>query len=443
MEIWFIAVIAGAAAVGIVAVIIAASATQPPATTVPDGPEPENNTNIPNNSSGSPDPAPAPIIDGGGQGPLPVDDGVFNAIPDSNPPQIRDQSLRLEKVVEGLSAPTSMAFVDERNLIVLQKDDGRVMLVADGTLREEPLATFDVENASERGLLGVAVNDRDVFIYATVNEGEVRHRVYRFAWQDGSLEGKTLILDLPGTPGPNHDGGKMAVGSDGMLYVVIGDLNRDGALQNYRDGPAPDDTSVILKMDRDGRPAANIYATEGKAAAYYAYGVRNSFGLAFDPVTGTLWDTENGPDGYDEMNVVLPGFNSGWERVMGPMSRGSATEEVLVKFEGSHYADPAFSWQSSIGVTDMAFAGLPGDYENNIFAGDINNGRLYYLAVNGDRNGVVLEGDLADKVADGGEADAVTFGTGFGGITDLETGPDGSLFVLSYGGSIYRISPAQ
>jgi glucose/arabinose dehydrogenase len=125
------------------------------------------------------------------------------------------------------------------------------------------------------------------------------------------------------------------------------------------------------------------------------------------------------------------------------MSRSSVTEEDLVKFEGSHYADPAFSWQSSIGVTDMAFSGLPGNYENNIFAGDINNGRLYYFAVNGDRNGVVLEGDLADKVADGGEADAVSFGTGFGGITDLETGPDGSLFVLSYGGSVYRISPAQ
>jgi len=438
------AVIAGAAAVGIVAVIIGVTASQPPAAPIPDGSEPEdNNTSIPNNSSGLPDPAPAPIIDDG-PGLLPGDNDVFTAIPDLNLPQIRDSSLLIEKVVEGLSAPTSMAFVDERNLIVLQKDDGRVMLVADGVLQEEPLATFDVENASERGLLGVAVNDRDVFIYATVNEGEVRHRVYRFAWQEGgSLQAKTLIMDLPGTPGPNHDGGKMTVGSDGMLYVVIGDLNRDGVLQNYRDGPAPDDTSVILKVDRDGRPAAFIFTDEGKSAAYYAYGVRNSFGLAFDPVTNVLWDTENGPDGYDEMNVVLPGFNSGWERVMGPMSRSSVTEGDLVKLEGSHYADPAFSWQSSIGVTDMAFSGLQGDYENNIFAGDINNGRLYYFSVNGDRNGVVLEGGLADKVADGGEVDAVAFGTGFGGITDLETGPDGSLFVLSYGGSIYRISPAQ
>ncbi|MGI0039779.1 MAG: hypothetical protein ACREAO_08175, partial [Nitrososphaera sp.] len=164
MEIWFIAVIAGAAAIGIVAVIIGVTASQPPATSIPDGPEPENNnTSIPNNSSGSPDPAPAPIIDDG-PGPLPGDNDIFTAIPDLNPPQIRDQSLLIEKVVEGLSAPTSMAFVDERNLIVLQKDDGRVMLVADGALQEEPLATFDVENASERGLLGVAVNDRDVFI---------------------------------------------------------------------------------------------------------------------------------------------------------------------------------------------------------------------------------------------------------------------------------------
>ena len=466
MNTWLLAVVAAAAAVGIVAALAASADPSPgpnpspPVTdnnnddTVPEDPAPVNN--IPDSSSGSPDPAPpAPVIvdnngddNSSGQAPLPVvDDDIFEAIPDLDLPQIRDPSLKLEMVVEGLSEPTSMAFVNERNLLVLQKNDGSVMLVVNGSLQQESLATFEVETSSERGLLGIAVNDKDVFIYATENDGggEVRHRVYRFVWQDGgggSLVDKTMILDLPGTPGPNHDGGKMAIGSDGMLYIVIGDLNRDGTLQNYKDGPAPDDTSVILKVDRDGRPMANILAAEGKAAAYYAYGVRNSFGLAFDPVTDALWDTENGPDGYDEINVVLPGFNSGWERLMGPMSRGSITEADLVVLEGSHYADPAFSWRSSVGVTDIAFAGLPGEYENNIFAGDINNGQLYYFTVNSERNGLILAGGLEDKVADGGEVDAVTFGTGFGGITDIETGPDGTLFVLSYGdGSIYRISP--
>jgi glucose/arabinose dehydrogenase len=440
--------IIGAAIAGIIAAI-ALNASEPATSTVPGTSEPADNT--PSNSS-SPQPAPSsPIIDDGqpdppssSSSPPPSDNDIFNVISDSNPPQIRDQSLKVEKVAQGLSEPTSMAFVDERNLIILQKNDGRVMLVSDGALQDEPLATFQVESASERGLLGVAVNENDVFIYVTENAGEVRHRVYRFTWQDGTLLDKTMILDLPGTPGPNHDGGKIVVGPDGMLYAVIGDLNRDGVLQNYKDGPVPDDTSVILKVDRDGNPGANIFATEGNAAAYYAYGVRNSFGLAFDPVTDALWDTENGPGSYDEINLVLPGFNSGWERIMGPMSRGPATEGDLVAFEGSHYADPVFSWQSPVGLTDLAFSDLPGEYENNIFAGDINNGRLYYFAVDAERDGLVLEGGLADQVADdGGEVEAVTFGDGFGGITDIETGPDGNLFVLSYGGSVYRISPAQ
>jgi glucose/arabinose dehydrogenase len=370
---------------------------------------------------------------------------VFTAIDDPDLPSLRVPDLKVEKVAQGFSAPTSMAFVDERNLIVLQKNDGHVRLISNGTLASEPLATFTVENASERGLLGVATNGRDVFVYVTESseQGEVRHRVYRFSWYSGSLADKTMILDLPGTPGPNHDGGKMVLGPDGMLYIVIGDLNRNGVLQNFQGGPPPDDTSVILKVDRDGRPAANVLAG---LPLYYAYGIRNSFGLAFDPATGTLWDTENGPEGYDEINVVRPGFNSGWERVMGPMARTQSTEADLVQLEGSHYADPAASLRDAVGITDLAFAGGGlGSYAGGIFVGDINGGTLYYFRVNAERDGLVLEGEgLADGVVDGGgEAGAVTMGAGFGGITDIESGPDGNLYVLSYEGDIYRIRAVQ
>lgn len=370
---------------------------------------------------------------------------VFTAIDDPDLPSLRVSDLRVEKVAQGFSAPTSMAFVDERNLIVLQKNDGQVRLVSNGTLASKPLATFMVENASERGLLGVATNGRDVFVYVTERneQGEVRHRVYRFTWHGGSLADKTTILDLPGTPGPNHDGGKMVLGPDGMLYIVIGDLNRNGVLQNFQEGPPPDDTSVILKVDRDGNPAANVLAG---LPSYYAYGIRNSFGLAFDPATGTLWDTENGPEGYDEINVVRPGFNSGWERVMGPMARTQSTEADLVQLEGSHYADPATSLRDAVGITDLAFAeeGL-GSYAGGIFVGDINGGTLYYFRVNAERDGLVLEGEgLADGVVDGGgEAGAITMGAGFGGITDIESGPDGNLYVLSYEGDVYRIRAVQ
>jgi glucose/arabinose dehydrogenase len=169
--------------------------------------------------------------------------------------------------------------------------------------------------------------------------------------------------------------------------------------------------------------------------------------MDFDPVTDTLWMTENGPNVYDEINVVRPGFNSGWERIMGPISRTSATESDLVMFEGAHYADPVFSWRAPVGVTDIEFlnsALLGESYENNIFAGDINMGSLYYFEVNEARDGLVLEGSLADLVADNnGELSPVILGTGFRGITDIETGPDGYLYILSYSGNVYRIVPAQ
>jgi aldose sugar dehydrogenase len=181
---------------------------------------------------------------------------------------------------------------------------------------------------------------------------------------------------------------------------------------------------------------------------YYAYGIRNSFGLAFDPLTGILWDTENGPDKYDEINVVTPGFNSGWEDVIGPIARSGKSTSGLVQFSGSHYDDPVFSWSEPQGITDIEFFNstkLGEKYANNIFVGDINNGNLYFFKVNSERTGLALEGaGLQDLVADNAsEVAKVTLGTGFGGITDIQTGPDGYLYILTYTGSIYRIVPSD
>jgi glucose/arabinose dehydrogenase len=382
--------------------------------------------------------------------PVPVSDspgnGTFRVLPDLNPPRLSDAGLKVEKVIEGLSMPTSMAFLDSDDVLILQKNDGRVRLVSNGVLQPDPVYETAVESGSERGMLGVAVanitdQSKTVFLYYTeFADGEVRNRVYRYDW-DGrsSFTGGTLVLDLPGQPGPNHDGGKMTIGPDGMLYAVIGDLNRNGVLQNNRNSPEPDDTSVIFRVDHDGN------AADGK---YYAYGIRNSFGLDFDPLTGVLWDTENGPAGYDEINVVKPGFNSGWRLVMGPIDRTGVTTDSLVQFEGSHYADPVFSWSRSLGVTDIEFLNstkLGDKYAYNIFVGDINNGNLYFFTVNEDRTGLELGGaGLEDLVADNdAEARAVTLGTGFRGITDIETGPDGYLYVLSYSGNVYRIVPSN
>jgi glucose/arabinose dehydrogenase len=187
---------------------------------------------------------------------------------------------------------------------------------------------------------------------------------------------------------------------------------------------------------------------------YYAYGIRNSFGLAIDPISGLLWDTENGDDSYDEINIVYPGFNSGWNQIMGPISHSNIEQsdlvEELVVFEGSKYADPVFSWEEQVGVTDLEFlnsTALGPKYAYNLFVGDINNGNLYFFELNENRTGIELYDndleELTDQVADDDqELSEFVFGIGFEeGITDVETGPDGFLYILTFNGSIYRILP--
>jgi glucose/arabinose dehydrogenase len=384
---------------------------------------------------------------------------TFQVLPDPTPPTLSDPNIRVEKVIAGLESPTSMAFLDNDDIIITQKDNGRVRLVSNGVLQPQPILQVPVLNNSERGLLGVAIANtttdssiKTVFLYYTEPVGDqARNRIYRYEWNgvNNNLTGGRLILDLPGEPGPNHNGGKMQIGPDGMLYAVKGDLNRDGMLQNVRDGPPPDDTSVILRVDYNGNGVGNVLSAMGvDLSKYYAYGIRNSFGFDFDPLTGVLWDVEDGPTDYDEINIVLPGFNSGWQKVMGPLGIEGITAEDLVLFQGSHYADPVFSWLRSEGVTDMEIfnsTSLGEEYAYNMFVGDINNGNLYFFTINGNRSGLDLGGipGLEDFVANNSEElNAVILGRGFsGGITDIQTGPDGYLYILTFSGDLYRVVP--
>ena len=386
----------------------------------------------------------------------------------------KDPNLKVETLVNGLDSPTSMAFVDNNNILVLEKG-GLVRLVSNGALQDKPALQVSVDTASERGLLGIAImntaaaetsstalssnnNNKFVFLYYTESNGaELRNRVYRYNWndQDKTLINPALILDLPALPGPNHDGGKLVIGPDDYLYAVIGDLNHRGKLQNIIDGPDPDDTSVIFRVKpNDGSAAPDnpfINYPNAEMHKYYAYGIRNSFGIAFDPVTANLWQTENGPDVYDEINVVKPGFNSGWIKVMGPLSRNTGVNiaDELVNYPGSHYADPVFSWKNPVAVTGIEFmksSALGQEYKNNIFVGDYNNGNLYYFEVNSTRTGIKPQAGLSGLVVNNdNQLSAVTFGTGFGAISDIKTGPtDGFLYVLSINdGTIYKIVPSS
>jgi aldose sugar dehydrogenase len=370
-------------------------------------------------------------------------------------PIINNPNMMAEIIVEELSSPTSMAFIDSNNILVLEKA-GSVRLISNGILQEQPVLNVPVDTESERGLLGIAtLGDDTIFLYFTESGETLRNRVYRYNWNGEALVNPALILDLPAIPGPNHDAGKLVIGPDQYLYVIIGDLNHNGKLQNFLDGPEPDDTGVIFKVNPNDGSAApnNPFINSGNSVLnrYYAYGIRNSFGLAIDPITNMLWDTENGPSEYDEVNLVRPGFNSGWETVMGPISLSGGNEDELVNFPGSHYADPLFSWKITPAITDIEFlhsSKLGDKYTNNIFVGDNNNGNVYYFEVNEDRTGLKFDASqtgLTDLVVDDEEElSAIIFGSGFGSITDIATGPDGFLYILSFDdGVIYRVSPSS
>jgi aldose sugar dehydrogenase len=407
-----------------------------------------------------------------------------NNIPAST---LDDSDLEVELVTEGLESPTSMAFIGNHGDMLILEKSGEVILFTNENKSKITLLNLTVDDRNERGLLGVAVLNNNiedsyttaspsliptfVFFYLTEASKEDRsqvlgNRIYRFEWNDTdkSLSNGTLILDLPVLPGENHNGGKLIADSENRhIYAVIGDLNRKGMLQNFKNSSLPDDTSVIVRINPDGSPAqGNPFLNVGRSDAsysnlskYYAYGIRNSFGLAIDPMTGTLWDTENGLTEFDEINIVRPGFNSGWTKVMGPIERSNVTsEDDLVNFLGSSsYADPVFSWGSAQGITDIEFYDsdkLGDDYTNNIFVGDANNGDLYYFEVNQDRSGLEFEqpGLSDDLIASNDRQRAeVIFGTGFpSSITDIETGSDGYLYVLTFHptqGAISRIVPQE
>ena len=193
------------------------------------------------------------------------------------------------------------------------------------------------------------------------------------------------------------------------------------------------DTSVILQLDPPGE--------------YAAIGIRNSFGLTTDPITGYLWDTENGPDKYDEINLINKKFNSGWAKIQGP------TDSQIIsppEYKEYVYSNPKFSWEKPIGITGLDFADskMFEKYENWLFVADYH-GNIYKFRLNEERNDLIFESEhLKDKVVNimensSGESESmeeILFGKNFGLVSDIEFGPDGGLYVVSLlDGTIYRI----
>ncbi len=458
----------------------------------------------------------------------------------SSGPAMNDPNLSVKTVVNGLSQPTSMAFIGNNDFFILEKNTGKVQRVTNGAIQNPPPLDLAVNSASERGGLGIALHpnfafNRYAYLYWTesstgvdsTNIAEVPllgNRVDRYIWNGSTLTFDRNLIKLRAYQADanqqlrgNHNGGVLRFGYDGKLYIMMGDNGRRGVLQNLLCGPTPtcpgtpvpDDqfggpepdnnhvTGFIMRLNDDGsvppdNPFANIVSvlpSESLAniRRLYAYGVRNGFGLGFDPYSGNLWDQENGDDAFDEMNRITAGSNNGWVQMMGPNSRVAQFKQIestygsgdlqqlrwppaniadtpaaamqkLYLLPGAHYNDPEFSWKYAIPASPLGFVqgrGLGPQYEGDMFVGAartfLANGFLFRFKLTPDRlHFSFTDSRLNDLVADNDdkfdikESESLLIGHDFGITTDIETGPNGNLFVVSNSnGAVYEISGKQ
>lgn len=449
-------------------------------------------------------------------------------------PTILAPNLAVKKAASNLVTPIGLAFIGQNDMLILEKNTGKVQRV---TNSGQPVTVLDlaVNFASERGLLGIALHPDfpatpKVFLFWTESNTSadtneltavplLGNRVDRFHWNGTALTLEQNLIRLralqedAGQPARgNHNGGVIRFGADGKLYIIIGDNGRRGQLQNLVNGhagagtpddqfggPAPDDahlTGVVLRLNPDGStPSDNPFFAAGTAMGgvvganiqkIFAYGIRNSFGLAFDPVSGNLWDQENGDDSFDELNLIEPGSNSGWIQFMGPSDRIAQFKEIEVSrmgglqqirwpptliadtpaealarlfvLPGSHYSEPEFSWKFAVAPAGIGFLNsraLGPQYEGDLFVGasvpTLAGGYLFHFNLTGNRRMIATDDQrLEDRVADNTnkfdptESESLMFGQNFGIATDIQTGPNGNLFVVSLThGAVYEVFRAD
>lgn len=392
-------------------------------------------------------------------------------------PVLVNPKFQPERIFAGQFEPSSMAFLGPDDLLVLDRDEGKVFRVTNGT-QIGPLLDVNVATNGYRGLLGVDIsvtkNSTYVFLYFTESDSKdssdkdqppiepLGNRLYRYELVNDKLVNPKLLLDLPVLPGPKDNGGVLKIGPDNNVYLIIGDLQGSFAnehyetmAQNYQNSTHVDGRAGILVVSQDGKSMGKgILGSSFPLNLYYAYGIRNSFGMDWDPETGYLWDSENGPAFGDELNLVFSGFNSGWAQVQGiwkPISQSIGPVDSspnLVNFSGrGNYSAPKFIWltptaPSAIKFINSSRYGL--DYENDLLVGDVNNGNIYHFKLDGRRQNLILNGNLSDRIAnDTSELKDVIFARGFGKVTGIEIGPDGLLYILSgqkHVTGIYRIN---
>jgi aldose sugar dehydrogenase len=325
---------------------------------------------------------------------------------------------------------------------------------------------------------------------------------------DGHHRSRAMDGDRDGR-GDNGHGHGHGRNRKAKLYIQVGDTGRRGQTQNLEDGPfgpgMPDDqfggpepdnahlTGVILRLNDDGTtPRDNPFHAHGAAVGgevganiqkIYSYGLRNGFGMDFDPVSGDLWEQENGDDSFSELNRAFPGFNSGWVQIMGPVERIAQFKEIetspqffglqqirwpptniadtpaealdrLFVLPGSRYSRPEMAWKFEVAPGAIQFVegkGLGSRYEHDLIMGGarptLEGGHLFRFELTGNRRAIrVRDPRLEDRVADNlakfeiTESESLLFGRNFGTVVDLRNGPNGSLYAVSIDhGNIYEI----
>lgn len=288
----------------------------------------------------------------------------------------------------GLAFPTNMAFAPDGRLFFTEKDTGKVRVIGDGKLLPRSFASFDVINEGETGLLGIALHPRfelEPWVYVYLSDADTgRNIVVRLRDEDGVGTDQQEIIALLTAQNGYHNGGDLLFAPDDRLYVAVGEVHESDRAQ-----VATDPGGKMLRLEPDGSvPTDNPFGPEIPA---FTMGHRNSFGLCADPETGRIWETENGPDVDDEVNLLRPGRNYGWPLVTG--------------FDGDErFEDPLSVFPDTIALTGCAV------WRGDLYVGAFVTGGVYRIASTG----------TAEEVA--------SFPAG---VTDLQVGPDGRLYVAT------------
>jgi glucose/arabinose dehydrogenase len=317
--------------------------------------------------------------------------------------------LRVEAVADGLNMPLGLAWTpDGRKLFFSEVKLGQIRTIVDGVLLPQPFITLPIVKNGETGMLGLAVDpeyERNRYVYAYRSDPEQnRNQVLRFEDRDGQAANQTEILKTVAISerGGAHNGGRIAFGPDGMLYATVGNG------QSTKVGQDPCKLGgKILRVNRDGGRAADMPFA---CTPSFALGFRNPFGMAFHPLTGALFVTDNGGKGRDELDLVRREGNYGH-----PVVEGIPNDPRFV--------DPL--WESgpvSMGPTGLTFYTgdrLP-EFKNDLFLCGVHTGQLSQVrlaAPSFDRVEAMSVEILRDQV------DC---------RLDVASGPDGALYFTNF-----------